>query len=69
MAVRLDLTDEEASFVAEVLQAWEDGLEDAKECTTEDVTMPSVDKLLEIVGDYDQQQRHIDNVLGKLGTR
>lgn len=69
MAVTVDLSDNEATFVMDLLEWWEGGFKEAKELTTKDITIDGFDQLLDLMSGYDDQERMVASLKDKLSGR
>jgi hypothetical protein len=61
-----ELTDEEKQAVADVLEAWIDGFDEAEKETIADKTIESFDDLLNLTAGYHVDRSTLESVLAKL---
>jgi hypothetical protein len=55
VAIEVNLTDGEATFLSDLLDWWKSGYDDAKELTTQDRGL-EMDQLLDLMGSYSDQE-------------
>lgn len=65
MAKTIDVTDEEAQFLTDLLDWWREGYKDAQEMTTQDRSL-DMDQVLSLMGNYSHQVGMCDSLTDKL---
>jgi hypothetical protein len=68
-SIFVELSFQEAEFISDILEMWEQGLAPANDDTIADASIETAEELLTLSAGYDEQRRMVNEIREKIRTK